>query len=60
MKCPKCGHEKRETAEFCGQCGESSLANGRYQVKKFLGEGGRSGILSAPGQFFRRLRVERK
>jgi uncharacterized membrane protein YvbJ len=23
MKCPKCGHENREGAEFCGVCGQS-------------------------------------
>jgi len=56
MKRPKCGYENREGAGFCGGCGHSlaepapeilppspeptSFANGRHQVKKFLGEGG--------------------
>ncbi|HEY32509.1 MAG TPA: zinc ribbon domain-containing protein [Dehalococcoidia bacterium] len=22
MKCPKCGHESRDGAEFCGKCGQ--------------------------------------
>ena len=26
MKCPKCGHENREGAEFCGECGQALQA----------------------------------
>jgi serine/threonine protein kinase len=91
MKCPHCQSENRETAAFCGKCGQSlraeitcshcnhpnppenrfcdkcgkslkvesatlptastpavtqptSFANGRYQVKKFLGEGGKKKV----------------
>ena len=90
MKCPKCGYENREEAEFCRECGQSlqldvvcpqcgytspqgskfcdkcghplaeptptpisqaptspeptSFAGGRYQVKRFLGEGGKKKV----------------
>jgi membrane protease subunit (stomatin/prohibitin family) len=53
--CPQCSHINRPTAKFCEECGyvlvqlapatappssePASFANGRYQVKKFLGEG---------------------
>ena len=91
MKCPNCGQENREEAEFCGDCGRSfrkevpcpqcgntnpqgkrfcdkcghplteptpklptppspeptSFAGGRYQVKKFLGEGGKKKVYLA-------------
>jgi len=91
MKCPNCGQESRDGAEFCGDCGRSfhkevpcpqcgntnpqgkrfcdkcghpltepvpklptppspeptSFAGGRYQVKKFLGEGGKKKVYLA-------------
>jgi len=93
MKCPDCGHENREGAEFCGRCGQSlqtelvcpqcghanpqenrfcdkcgqsltepapesqpvkspspeptSFVSGRYQVKRFLGEGGKKKVYLA-------------
>jgi tetratricopeptide (TPR) repeat protein len=58
--CPKCGHANPQGNKFCDKCGRSlvqqtpetpspsavptSFANGRYQVKKFLGEGGRKKV----------------
>jgi tetratricopeptide (TPR) repeat protein len=55
--CPKCGHANPQDNKFCDKCGHSlvepvpetappspvptSFVNGRYQVKKLLGEGGR-------------------
>ncbi len=94
MDCPKCGHENRSDATFCGDCGAvlateltcsncgrsnsvgqrfcdgcgqtlaspaaettateqsaaplpTSFANGRYQVKRFLGEGGKKKVYLA-------------
>ena len=54
--CPQCGHANPQGNKFCNKCGHSlvepapetpppspeptSFANGRYQVKKFLREGG--------------------
>ncbi len=51
--CPKCGHINPSGSRFCNRCGVSlvetlpvfsaeptSFLHGRYQVKKFLGEGG--------------------
>ncbi|UCG84038.1 MAG: protein kinase, partial [Dehalococcoidia bacterium] len=54
--CPQCGHRNPQHNRFCGKCGHSlvepapetlppspepaSFANGRYEVKKLLGEGG--------------------
>jgi tetratricopeptide (TPR) repeat protein len=59
-KCPGCGAEVSPTARFCKECGHSlfepitiplapspeptSFVNGRYQVRKFLGEGGKKKV----------------
>jgi serine/threonine protein kinase/ribosomal protein L40E len=61
--CPQCGHANPQDFQFCLQCGRSlvepvpetaqpsrqptSFANGRYQVKKFLGEGGKKRVYLA-------------
>jgi tetratricopeptide (TPR) repeat protein len=58
--CPQCGHANPQDNKFCGKCGQSlvkpapdiippspeptSFANGRYQVKKLLGEGGKKKV----------------
>jgi tetratricopeptide (TPR) repeat protein len=58
--CAQCGHVNPQDFQFCLQCGHSlaepvtaaaesssepaSFANGRYQVKKFLGEGGKKKV----------------
>jgi tetratricopeptide (TPR) repeat protein len=58
--CPRCGHANLQGNKFCDKCGHSlvepapetpspspmprSFANGRYQVKKFLGEGGKKKV----------------
>jgi tetratricopeptide (TPR) repeat protein len=57
--CPQCGQINPHDFQFCLQCGRalaesvptpppspepSSFANGRYQVKKFLGEGGKKKV----------------
>jgi tetratricopeptide (TPR) repeat protein len=60
IKCPYCQHENPQGFRFCEECGHSlaepapkthpsspeptSFANGRYQVKKFLGEGGKKKV----------------
>jgi Protein kinase domain/zinc-ribbon domain len=57
MTCPTCGEANPEGARFCNHCGTpmavpapsppsapvlpSAFANGRYQVKRLLGEGGK-------------------
>src|SRR3954454_24490424 len=61
MTCPSCGHENPVESNFCGQCGASlrdqpkapdesgpeQLAGGRYEVQRFLGEGGRKRVYLA-------------
>ena len=58
--CPQCRHANPQGNKFCDKCGYSlaepasetpspspmptSFANGRYQVKKFLGEGGKKKV----------------
>jgi tetratricopeptide (TPR) repeat protein len=58
--CPQCGQANPQGGKFCDTCGQSliepapetpspsvmptSFANGRYQVKKFLGEGGKKKV----------------
>ncbi len=42
MICPGCGFANPEGMKFCGECGVP-----RYQVKKFLGEGGRKKVYLA-------------
>src|SRR4030042_2104445 len=54
--CPQCGQVNPQDFQFCLQCGRAraepvppsleptSFANGRYQVKKFLGEGGKKKV----------------
>jgi tetratricopeptide (TPR) repeat protein len=60
MVCPQCHHINKPTAKFCEECGHSliervpektppssvptSFVNGRYQVKKSLGEGGKKKV----------------
>jgi tetratricopeptide (TPR) repeat protein len=61
--CPHCGHVNPQGSNFCDKCGHSlvepapetsspspmptSFANGRYHVKKFLGEGGKKKVYLA-------------
>jgi tetratricopeptide (TPR) repeat protein len=58
--CPQCRHANPQGGKFCDKCGHSlaepvpgtppsspeptSFANGRYQIKKFLGEGGKKKV----------------
>jgi tetratricopeptide (TPR) repeat protein len=58
--CPQCGHTNPRGSKFCDKCGHplvepaprtsspsdmpTSFADGRYQVKKFLGEGGKKKV----------------
>ncbi len=60
LACPQCRHENPKDNEFCNRCGHrlvketppatppsampTSFANGRYQVKRFLGEGGKKKV----------------
>jgi tetratricopeptide (TPR) repeat protein len=60
LTCPSCGHKNPSNVKFCHECGHSlvepapetprpsleptSFAGGRYQVKKFLGEGGKKKV----------------
>ena len=60
LVCKKCEHPNSPDSAFCDKCGHSlveaapetpspspmptSFANGRYQVKKFLGEGGKKKV----------------
>lgn len=59
MRCAACGHENREAARFCDECGApldvapsspelpESLDGGRYRVASFLGEGSRKRVYLA-------------
>jgi len=61
LTCPSCGHKNPSSIKFCHECGHSlveaapetpspeptSFASGRYQVKKFLGEGGKKKVYLA-------------
>jgi hypothetical protein len=63
ITCPKCGHVNPQSAKFCEKCAQplveaptpsrppssqpTSFAGGRYQVKKFLGEGGKKKVYLA-------------
>ena len=55
--CPKCGHTNFLDSVYCNKCGQpltttkvlssavpTSFANGRYQVKEFLGDGGKKKV----------------
>jgi tetratricopeptide (TPR) repeat protein/archaellum biogenesis ATPase FlaH len=60
LTCPQCGYVNLQDSRFCNKCGKSlieptpektspspeptSFANGRYQVKNFLGEGGKKKV----------------
>jgi tetratricopeptide (TPR) repeat protein len=60
MVCPQCHHTNKAIAKFCEECGHvlveltpttaqtspmpTSFAGGRYQVKRFLGEGGKKKV----------------
>ncbi len=63
LTCPSCGHKNPSSIKFCHECGRSlaepapetsspsvmptSFINGRYEVKKFLGEGGKKKVYLA-------------
>jgi tetratricopeptide (TPR) repeat protein len=56
--CPSCGHKNPSIIKFCHECGRAlaepatapssieptAFANGRYEVRKFLGEGGKKKV----------------
>jgi len=60
LTCQSCGHKNPSSVKFCHECGRSlaepvttasqsppeptSFAGGRYQVRKFLGEGGKKKV----------------
>jgi class 3 adenylate cyclase len=61
MTCSSCGHENPLDSNFCGKCGSplreqatkppesapTRVAGGRYEVQRFLGEGGRKRVYLA-------------
>jgi tetratricopeptide (TPR) repeat protein len=63
LVCPQCGQKNPQRSKFCNACGHSlveaapqrtqpptepaSFVNGRYQVKEFLGEGGKKKVYLA-------------
>jgi tetratricopeptide (TPR) repeat protein len=62
LTCPQCGHKNPQGIKFCYECGyplaepvpvksivtePTSFAGDRYQVKKFLGEGGKKKVYLA-------------
>ncbi|MEX2236219.1 MAG: protein kinase [Dehalococcoidia bacterium] len=60
MNCPSCQADVSERFKFCPECGaavvapevepelpKETFANGRYELKKFLGEGGRKKVYLA-------------
>ncbi len=60
LACPQCGQKNPQRGKFCSECGHSlveatpetpqpppeptSFTNGRYEVKEFLGEGGKKQV----------------
>ena len=62
LVCPQCGHTNPKDSDFCEECGHplaepppeappspepTSFAGSRYQVKRFLGEGGKKKVYLA-------------
>jgi serine/threonine protein kinase len=55
MRCPSCGESNQPEQRFCGHCGTrlapaavpTTLAGGRYEVRRLLGEGGKKRVYLA-------------